>query len=452
MRIAGVLDSSELAVYCDEMTLAKYEQERNALSHAKPGSDYGIAVNPGEVIVALKYGETEDMPAIGEKILMQGEEFEVSSFLSGYERSYSEWLNNNGVKKQDFEAYFRNLTKTEFPELTEGSAAFESKCAELSNLCYADYWEYYYDRLEDFMKNLYMFYPDTFDLWLYFEKDCTEARYSYTDWEYYAIYQYEELYGKTPTAEELQGVIDQFHGVDLIEYYARYEQEFYSIGFHPMERISYLLSDEDYLLMSKRVGESHPHASTLGEGEDFFAYTAIHSTNPKVTEAWLLENFSSLDVGAEFMHAVLTPDLIFDNIIYDHMQSITGGLVTIGLILAVMSVCMYFIMRSSLMSRIKEVGIYRAIGVSKRNLVFKFLTEAFVLATLTVFLGYLATSAFIFLCMNASPLVAEIFYYPPWVAGVVLAVLYALSLICGIIPILSLLRKTPSEILAKYDI
>ena len=104
------------------------------------------------------------------------------------------------------------------------------------------------------------------------------------------------------------------------------------------------------------------------------------------------------------------------------------------------------------MNRIKEVGIYRAIGVSKKNLIFKFFTEALVLATLTILIGYLVTSAFIFACLNLSPLVAGIFFYPLWMAGIVLAVLYALSLICGTLPILSLLRKTPSQILAKYDI
>ena len=109
-------------------------------------------------------------------------------------------------------------------------------------------------------------------------------------------------------------------------------------------------------------------------------------------------------------------------------------------------------MRSSLLNRIKEVGIYRAIGVSKKNLIFKFFIEAVVLTSLTVFVGYLLTSGFLFLCLALSPLVAEIFYYPMWLAGIVLVILYALSLFCGTLPILSLLRKTPSEILAKYDI
>lgn len=125
---------------------------------------------------------------------------------------------------------------------------------------------------------------------------------------------------------------------------------------------------------------------------------------------------------------------------------------TMAVLLVLMSVCMYFIMRSSLMGRIKEVGIYRAIGVSKKNLVFKFFIEAIVLTTLTVFIGYLLTSAFLFACLEMSSLIAEIFYYPLWLAGAVLAILYVISLFFGTLPITSLLRKTPSEILAKYDI
>ena len=33
-----------------------------------------------------------------------------------------------------------------------------------------------------------------------------------------------------------------------------------------------------------------------------------------------------------------------------------------------------------------------------------------------------------------------------------LALLYAISALCGTLPVLRLLRKTPSEILSKYDI
>ena len=43
-------------------------------------------------------------------------------------------------------------------------------------------------------------------------------------------------------------------------------------------------------------------------------------------------------------------------------------------------------------------------------------------------------------------------FYPGWLALIVLVFLAVLCLACGTLPILMLLRKTPSEILAKYDI
>ena len=117
-----------------------------------------------------------------------------------------------------------------------------------------------------------------------------------------------------------------------------------------------------------------------------------------------------------------------------------------------MCVCIYFIMRSSLINKIKEVGILRAIGVSKKNLVFRFFVESAVLFGLTVFVGFIATSAFIAVTTDFSSLMAEVMYYPVWLATCVFVLLFGTSTLFGIIPILSLLRKTPSEILSKYDI
>ena len=104
------------------------------------------------------------------------------------------------------------------------------------------------------------------------------------------------------------------------------------------------------------------------------------------------------------------------------------------------------------MNRVKEIGIYRAIGVSKKNLVLKFLVEASILTLFTVFIGYVAGSIFINACMSTSPMVETILYYPFWLAAVDLVILVGLCLLCGILPITQLLRKTPSAILAKYDI
>jgi ABC-type antimicrobial peptide transport system permease subunit len=180
-------------------------------------------------------------------------------------------------------------------------------------------------------------------------------------------------------------------------------------------------------------------------------YTVVHSSDPALTSEWLASNVD-LDTGDPYSPRIIAPDDVFKNVVSENLESIIGGIVTLVVVVVLLSVCMYFIMRSSLMNRIKEIGIYRAIGVSRRNLSFRFFIESVVLTVLTVFVGYLLTSAFIFVSLEMSPLVASVFYYPVWLAAAVLVVLFAISLFFGTLPIRGLLRKTPSEILAKYDI
>ena len=73
-------------------------------------------------------------------------------------------------------------------------------------------------------------------------------------------------------------------------------------------------------------------------------------------------------------------------------------------------------------------------------------------STITVLFGYFAISAFIYTGYSISSLMQDVMFYPLWYAGIVLVLLVGVSLVCGILPIVFLLRKTPSEILAKYDI
>ena len=104
------------------------------------------------------------------------------------------------------------------------------------------------------------------------------------------------------------------------------------------------------------------------------------------------------------------------------------------------------------MNRIKEVGISRAIGVSKKNLAFKFFVESLVLVVRTCIVGFIVTSTFIWGCIALSPMMGTVFFYPWWYALLLLTSLILVSAVCGMIPIKGLLRRSPSEILAKYDI
>ena len=88
----------------------------------------------------------------------------------------------------------------------------------------------------------------------------------------------------------------------------------------------------------------------------------------------------------------------------------------------------------------------------KRNMTFKFFMETLVLTTLTVFVGYFISSACLFAFLGGSSLMSTVFYYPPWLAVALLAFLYGVCLLFGTLPALALARKTPNQILAKYDV
>ena len=122
------------------------------------------------------------------------------------------------------------------------------------------------------------------------------------------------------------------------------------------------------------------------------------------------------------------------------------------IVCSVLSLCLYFIMRSALLGDIKEVGISRAIGVSRRNLCYRYFVETMVLFVLTIFVGYLLTSWLMSALSAMGSGLMMIVYYPWWIALAALALIFAVTAVCGQLPIRTLLRRTPAEILAKYDI
>ncbi|MBQ1217634.1 MAG: ABC transporter permease, partial [Clostridia bacterium] len=469
-RIAGVVQSDETAVYMSDVALAKYVLRFLSPSLTKRGADYGLNLKEGETVLVLRDYRTDvTYPKVGETIKIQGREVTVTE-IREMAQDYGEWLKTNGFEREDSTAYFTRRLLEERPDLSLGSKEFSDALKQYWDLHYCEYFDYYYDQADAYLKDYFFFDPSSMEAWLYVEKDVEIAKYYFFHEEYYKAVCYKNLYGAYPSQTELAKAVPMLPYLfnDLEEYNNLFADEFYmtdrnSAAFH---NDTYLVSDADFAAFARVLGESHPTANLRFDPMFDYAknvlidtdlsfseryYTVIHSSDPAVTEEWLRATFSHL-ISEDESVVLLTPDQIFQNSIEDNNNGIVTGLVTMGVLLVLMSICMYFIMRSSLMNRIKEVGIYRAIGVSKGNLIFKFFIEAVVLTTLTVFVGYLATSAFLLCCLNLSDLVLDVFYYPPWMAGAVLLILYALGLFCGTLPILSLLRKTPSEILAKYDI
>ena len=483
-RIAGIVETNEPSVYLTEVAMAKYIRNNGNSSFTSLASDYGAEVAPGEAVLAIRNQRADaEYPKVGETIKIQGRDLKVIAVKQFYS-NYEQWLDANGIKKQEMAPYFLELLKAENPTMDHGSQEFFDLHESALKNRYFEYFDYLYSEVDAYLKDYYFFEPSSIELWLYVTKGVEEVKYNYLSVDYYKALAFKKSNGRYPTQDELQNKYDSlpWPGENLKEMIMMYEDEFYMNNNHASFYINtYMVNEEDYIAFSKQLGETHPTATeTYGDigydkykssGEAYIEeakvmadvevdvmyygttyYTVIHSSNPEKTAAWLNNEFSDLKGQNDFFEPLLTPDMIFDRIIENQTEEIITSLITMAVIFVLMSVCMYFIMRSSLMNRIKEVGIYRAIGVSKKNLVFKFFIEAIVLTTLTVFVGYLLTSAFLFLALGMSSLVADLFYYPLWLAGADLILLYVISLFFGTLPILSLLRKTPSEILAKYDI
>jgi len=149
---------------------------------------------------------------------------------------------------------------------------------------------------------------------------------------------------------------------------------------------------------------------------------------------------------------LMTPAAFYKaNKAYNEAQ-ISRALIIMGVVFIVLCICMFFIMKASTINRIQEIGIYRAIGTTRKNILFKFAVESGVVATLSVFVGYLVASLAMFYIQSMGGFVQDIIYYTWWMALIVLIVIFVVCILCGIIPVFMLLRRTPSEILAKYDI
>ena len=132
-------------------------------------------------------------------------------------------------------------------------------------------------------------------------------------------------------------------------------------------------------------------------------------------------------------------------------ESMTSGIIIALIMLGISLVEIVLMTRSSFLSRIKEVGTFRAIGVKKTDIYKMFMGEAIAITTLTQIPGVL----FMSYCINA---LSDISYvssnYVMNISVVILCIvmLYVFNIVVGLIPVFNTIRKTPASILARTDV
>lgn len=145
-----------------------------------------------------------------------------------------------------------------------------------------------------------------------------------------------------------------------------------------------------------------------------------------------------------------------------YSKALTGRI--LFLILGVLSIVIQVfalrrIAKSQYISQIRTYVQYRAIGVPKKFLYSKVVSQSSMVCILTTLRGWLITSV----CMGiiasldvwktvAFFLGAKLLYYPWWLALIAGIFLYATNMVCNLISPVTLLRRTPADLMTKYDI
>ena len=136
----------------------------------------------------------------------------------------------------------------------------------------------------------------------------------------------------------------------------------------------------------------------------------------------------------------------------DNKMEMAKSTIVLGAIMLAISLVEILLMtRSSFLSRIKEIGIFRAIGVKKLDIYKMFLGEILAITTISSLPGILIMSYALSKLSKISYL-GTMFAMNPVVFFGAIIIIYAFNAIVGLIPVFNTMRKTPAAILARYDV
>ncbi len=137
--------------------------------------------------------------------------------------------------------------------------------------------------------------------------------------------------------------------------------------------------------------------------------------------------------------------------IKSNQEQMTATIVLASIILGISFIEIFLIIRSSFLSRIKEIGILRAIGVMKADIYKMFLGEILAITVLASVPGY------IFMIYIVDRLTNIRFFAGNYLINtnvVVLGLLliFIFNIFVGLLPVYNTIKKTPASILSRNDV
>ena len=133
------------------------------------------------------------------------------------------------------------------------------------------------------------------------------------------------------------------------------------------------------------------------------------------------------------------------------LSTVRAFLLVGGIIIIISLIEVFLMMRASFLSRIKEVGTLRAIGVKKSDIYRMFTGEIIAITTMASIPGWLLMNYVISKLQNVSYL-SNMFICTPQTVLISLALIFAFNLMFGLMPVAHTLIRRPAAILARTDV
>lgn len=170
------------------------------------------------------------------------------------------------------------------------------------------------------------------------------------------------------------------------------------------------------------------------------------SPKTEADQQTILEQLQSQNVKVEDCYQTAR-----ENYIDSMKKQIIATILVSGIILLISLIEIYLMLRSSFLSRIKEVGVLRAIGLKKKDIYKMFAGEIVAMTTLTTLPG-MAVMAYILNAVSKAPIIGEQYMMNAAVFLISFGVVFGFNLMAGLLPVFGTMRKTPAEILARNDV
>ena len=132
-------------------------------------------------------------------------------------------------------------------------------------------------------------------------------------------------------------------------------------------------------------------------------------------------------------------------------ESIRSTVIFAGTILVISLIEIYLMTRASFLSRIKEIGILRAIGVKKLDIYKMFLGEILAITTFAGMPGVILMT-YILKSITKVAYLSRMYMVNISTVGIAILIIYGFNIVVGLLPLFKVLRKTPAQILARHDV